>query len=39
MAMAVRVFLLIAQMMVAVLKVQCIQTPKTKHALNAQLPF
>jgi hypothetical protein len=39
MAMAVRVYLRIAQMMAAALKVQCIQMPKTKLALSAQLPY
>jgi hypothetical protein len=39
MAMAVKVFLQIAQMMVVALKAQCIQMPKTKLAPNAQLHY
>jgi hypothetical protein len=39
MAMAVKVFLEIAQMMVVALKVQCIQMPKTKLAPNVQLRY
>jgi hypothetical protein len=39
MAMAAKVYLQIAQMMAAALKVQCIQMPKTKLAPNAQLPY
>jgi hypothetical protein len=39
MAMAVRVYLQIVQMMVVALKAQCIQMPKTKLAPNVQLRY
>jgi hypothetical protein len=39
MAMAVKVYLQIAQMMVAAQKVQCIPMPKMKLAPNAQLLY